>query len=149
MLEKAMSLAFNYLSYKPRTEKEMIKYLSGKGYPEETILEVLDKLKDYKYVDDKEYASNFHKSQVLSKGYGPLRIQYKLMQKGISKEQYRQIEMEEDIDYYLIALTQAQRKLKEKRELDSLRKVYGYLLRRGFTSEVVSKVISTLKEEEF
>lgn len=149
MLEKAMSQAYNYLSYKPRTEGEMTKYLCGKGYPEDIIMAVLEKLKNYKYLDDKEYASNFHRSQVLSKGYGPLRIQYKLMEKGISKEQYKKVETDENIDYYIIALSQAQKKLKGKNDIQSLKNVYGYLLRRGFPSDIVSRVISTLKTEEF
>lgn len=149
MLEKAMSLAYNYLSYKPRTEDEMRKYLCAKGYPEDIIIAVIEKLKDYKYLNDNEYASNFHKSQVLSKGYGPLRIQYKLLQKGISKEQYQKVETDENIDYYFIALSQAQKKLKGKKDMESLKKVYGYLMRRGFPTEIISRVISKLKEEEF
>lgn len=143
-----MSLAFNYLSYKPRTEYEMKKYLGKKGFDEETIFEVIEKLKDYRYVDDTEYITSFHKSQTHSKGYGPLRIQYNLMQKGISKDKYREIESSQETDYYEIALGLAEKRLKEKRDLESLKKIYGFLLRRGFPMEVVSKVISKLREEE-
>lgn len=149
MFDKAMALALNYLSYKGRTEKEMKVYLLRKGYTEEIVATVIEKLKDYNYVDDKEYATNFHKSQLLNKGYGPLRIQYKLLQKGISKEEYRQIELQENFNYFAIALKQGEKKLKGKKDIDSLRKVYGYLLRRGFSQEVVNKVIATFKEEEF
>ncbi|SES77507.1 regulatory protein RecX [Anaerobranca gottschalkii] len=148
MLEKGMSLALKYLSYRGRTEYEIQKYLEKKGFDDEIITAVIDKLKEYNYINDMDYIANFHKNQTKSKGNGPIKIQYILQQKGISKEKYHQIEQKEKTDYYSIALEQGKKKLKGKKDINSLRKTYAFLLRKGFPMEVVSKVINNLKEEE-
>jgi len=56
--------------------------------------------------------------------------------------------MNSESDYYEIALNLGERRLKDKRDMESLRKVYAFLLRRGYSTDIVSKVINTLKEEE-
>lgn len=148
MENKALSMAFRYLSFKDRTEHELVKYLDKKGFSEAIIQEVIEKLKGYNYLNDSKYMENFHNYQSNSKGYGPLRIQYNLQQKGINKNTYQEFENEQDSDYYSMALKQGHKKLKDKRDIESLRKLYSFLLRRGYTFDIVSKVINTLKEEE-
>jgi len=148
MEKKALSMAYRYLSFKDRTELELVNYLDKKGFSEAIISEVIEKLKHYNYLNDEKYMKNFHQYQSKSKGYGPLRIQYNLQQKGINKNTYQEFENEQDSDYYSMALKQGHKKLKDKRDLDSLRKLYSFLLRRGYPFDIVSKVINTLKEEE-
>ncbi|SHJ56228.1 regulatory protein [Anaerobranca californiensis DSM 14826] len=148
MFEKAMSLALKYLSYRGRTEYEIVNYLQSKGFSDEIITTVINKLKEYNYINDMDYIICFHRNQTKNKGNGPIKIQYRLQQKGICKDKYYQIEKEENTDYYSIALEQGKKKLKGKNDIDSLRKTYAFLLRKGFPMEVVSKVINNLKKEE-
>ncbi|QNO16498.1 regulatory protein RecX [Alkalicella caledoniensis] len=148
MKDKALSMAYRYLSFKDRTEQELVKYLEKKEFTEVVIIEVIDKLKEYNYLNDQRYMQNFHRYQTQTKGYGPLRVQYNLQQKGISKDKYQEFEGQSESDYYTIALKIGLKKLKDKRDLDSLRKLYAFLLRRGYSPAVVSKVINTLKDKE-
>ena len=51
--------ALNYLSRGMKTCKQMREYLTGKGYAAEIVTYVIDKLVDYKYVNDDYYAQMY------------------------------------------------------------------------------------------
>src|SRR5688500_17492061 len=54
--EQAMLQAFNYLSYRNRSVKEIERYLRGKGHAPETIQSVIQRLTDLHYLDDTHFA---------------------------------------------------------------------------------------------
>ena len=55
----ALSKAIAYLSKRLKTKREVKDYLLKKGYTEEIVWFCIDKLKDYKYVDDEFYSKQY------------------------------------------------------------------------------------------
>ena len=48
--------ALYYLNIKPRTRKQVERYLKEKGFSEDEILPVLKELEEYSYIDDLSYS---------------------------------------------------------------------------------------------
>lgn len=85
LYQTALDAAFNYLSYAPRTEKQIINYLSKKHIYPDIITKVLKKLKEYKFADDELFAKNYV-SYGLDAKKGRQYLKQKLNQKGVSEK---------------------------------------------------------------
>lgn len=142
---KANNTALDYLNYRKRTEKEIIDKLSEKGFEENIINNTLDYLKKYKFVDDLDYASSFVQDKVNLSKHGPYKIRYDLYRKGVSQEIIEEV-LEED-DEYPRALELAKKKIVSYKNDDRnkiYRKLGGYLQRRGYSYDCVSRVLKEL-----
>ena len=60
--QRATDKAFNYIGGSLKTEKQLRTYLSGKGYMPAVVDNVVEKIKGYGYIDDKEYAAAYVES---------------------------------------------------------------------------------------
>ncbi len=79
----AFERAVNYLSRCMKTCKQMREYLTGKGYSPDVVSNVVDRLKELKYLDDETYARLYVEQNSQSKG--EYRLKQELSVKGISK----------------------------------------------------------------
>ena len=79
------NLALYHLSFKARTEKEVIKYLKKYDIDENIISQVIANLKEDKWINDSQYAYAIINANQLSGDKGPYVLTQKLAQKGISK----------------------------------------------------------------
>ena len=79
------SKVLNYLSYKLRTTKEVIDYLKEYNLDLDISKQILNKLYDYKLLDDTMYTKQYIESQIKNKK-GPKLIEYNLRQKGIGNK---------------------------------------------------------------
>ena len=59
---KALSKGINYVSKNLKTKKQVKDYLLKKGFSIEITYFVIDKLKEYKYIDDVEYSKRYIES---------------------------------------------------------------------------------------
>lgn len=145
--KKANDYAIKFLSYRSRSKKEMKDRMERKGYDNEVINKTLEWLKKYDLLNDKDFAEEYIKSK--SKKYGRSRIKMELRGKGVDENIINNV-LENELDYeneYETALEQAKKKLKvykgEKREA-IYRKLSAYLQRRGFSYDIVSKILKEL-----
>lgn len=67
-----------------RTEQGLYRKLAESEYPEELILDAIEYVKKYHYIDDMRYARNYISYRQGSKSRR--RLQQELMQKGVPKE---------------------------------------------------------------
>ena len=79
------NLALYHLSFKARTEKEVIEYLKKYDIDENIISQVIANLKEDKWINDSQYAYAIINANQLSGDKGPYVLTQKLTQKGISK----------------------------------------------------------------
>src|SRR4030065_223492 len=79
------SKALKYLSYKNRSTKEIYDYLLKKNFSEEEITQAIEKLIEYKFLDDSSFSEIFIRDRQL-KGRSKRMISYELKQKGVNKE---------------------------------------------------------------
>ena len=147
---KVLNSAFNLLSYSQRSTQEIYDKLMRKGYEEEYVLKAIDYCKERNYLNDKAYAENFIKDKTNINKYGSVRIKYDLIAKGISRDIIDEVLDLEYEDEYSRAFELAEKKIKSYRNDDRnaiYRKLGGFLQRRGYTYDVVSKVLKEVLGE--
>lgn len=139
---RARLRCMNLLKSMDRTEWQLREKLSQGGYPKEIIDQAIDYVKGYGYVDDARYASRYLECYRERKSL--MRMTWDLKDKGISPEEIRlAVEAVEPVDEKaLIRRWIAKKKVDlTKAESSEIRKLYMFLMRKGFSARVVSKVI--------
>jgi len=145
-IERARRAALRLLKFRPRSESELKGRLLEKGFGEETLQPVVEELKRKGLLDDARFARYFVESQRLSRPVGKRLLVNRLRAKGIEPHL-----ASEAVD----AGTQGQDELELARQLASKRmgvlegisreaaqrRLFGYLSRRGFSSDVVWRVV--------
>ncbi len=84
--DKFYNKALKFLSYRPRSEKEIVDKLKTKKAPEEIVDKIIKKLKEYKFLDDSEFARAWIQSRVRSGPRSWKTILFELKKKGINDE---------------------------------------------------------------
>lgn len=142
----ALNKAVSYISKTLKTKRQIKDYLIKKGYSEEIAWYCVDKLKEYGYIDDCSYSKRYIES--LSKTQGKRLIEYKLMMKGVKKEDISTAYEEVDIDSKESAKIIAEKYLKNKEKTkETIAKTYRYLIGKGFSYEEADYALSQFKEE--
>jgi regulatory protein len=78
--------ALNLLSRRDHSEAELRRKLAPKGFPAEALDEVMARLRDAGYLDDKRFARGFAESALRNgRGYG-FRLRLELSRRGIAEE---------------------------------------------------------------
>lgn len=147
---KVTEHALNLLSYRQRSEKEIIAALNRKGYEETYIQHTLEYLKRNKFIDDYAFANSFIKDKQNLNGYGSVRIKFELMKKGISKDIIEATLVLEEDEEFDIAMLIALKKLKSYEGQDKnaiYRKLGGFLQRKGYSYDIVSKILRELLKD--
>ncbi|SKC38477.1 RecX family transcriptional regulator [Maledivibacter halophilus] len=145
--KKANEYAIKFLSYRPRSEKEIKDRMTKKEYEDEVINNTLEWLKKYDLVNDRDFVEEYVKSKASK--YGRSRIRLELRRKGLDDNIVDDVlnsEYEHEKEYE-IALEQAKRKIKVyKGESPQAiyRKLGGYLQRRGFSYDIVLKILKEI-----
>lgn len=142
-------IAYTYLSYKPRSKKELINKLKEKKIPGNIIEDLTKLLEEQKYLNDKTYAKNFLENKLHRKPLGKRLLQMKLTEKGIDKETTEETINEfysEEKEIILAGelLKKYEKKIKYKNNFDKKQKCYQYLISRGFEYEIANKVLNNL-----
>lgn len=142
----AFEKCVDYLSKSMKTTKQIRDYLRKKGVVSEVEEIVVQKLKDYHYVDDQLYVQLYTEQNSLSKGQR--RIKNELMQKGIYKEMAEQVEVD-DQKQRQTAVELSQKYMKNKtNDFKTLQKLQRFLVYRGFDYDVVSQIIGQYRSGE-
>lgn len=143
-MEKALSIAYRFLSFRPRTIAETEKYLQKKAlkylFTEGEIQAALEILQDQGYLNDIEFIKSFVTSRNSLKPKSKRVLEMELKKLGISQA---------DLDTYFSENTPDENALAEKalaRKMKSLlfiqdekkrfMKAVSFLQRRGFSYEV-------------
>jgi len=138
--KRAKKRALHLLEQMDRTEQQLREKLMLSEYPDRCVDDAIAYVKSFHYLDDERYAETFtrYKKDKLSRQ----QIKQKLMMKGVSRDIISNaIEEEYDVDE-----TVHIRNILEKKHFSNVtaddgefRRVYNYLLRRGFRSNDILK----------
>ncbi len=161
-VERLYEKAIKFLSYRPRSEKEIRDNLlqklklTDKGEEEKknfqkSIEQVLDKLRKLELVNDREFTIWWVEQRTKFRKSSPRIIKSELFKKGIDKEIIEQVLNEAEIDPFQLALEGAKKKLSLYRRLapkEFREKTSRFLASKGFDWEVIKRVVDTLSKEE-
>lgn len=140
--------AYHYLSYKPRTMYEVRQYLLQKKENEKQIESVIADLVKKGYINDQQYAIQWTKDKRKLKGWGHFRLKQELERKGIAASWIQEALAEDKEEEYRRASEKAVKRyqrLCNEPWIKIERKLGTYLLREGFSSESIYRILSDLR----
>jgi regulatory protein len=144
--------ALRLLGYRARSRVELRRRLLQKGYDPDLVEEAIAAMDRSGLINDAEFSQSWVRARTGSRPMGPGRIAAELRQKGIDREVIDEALQAVDSDAELaLALTVGRRKIEQLRGEDpraARRKLGAALMRRGFSSEVCTKVIDLLQRED-
>ena len=144
--QKALAKAAKYLGKALKSTKQIKDYLHGKGYDNETINYVVEKLTEYDYLNDEKYVQAYIKDKGSVQGIHKLK--YGLSQKGISakliEQAFEDYKSNTD-DIKRLALKKLGTKPKT---YDNLSKVMAFLSNKGYEYDDIKHVINELREND-
>jgi regulatory protein len=142
----AMGRALNLLGYRARSEAEIRDRLKRYGYIRETIDAVVVRLEELGYLDDAQFARL--KAREKARRYGPRRVSVELKKSGVGETLAREVVEEEFAGRSEMgeARSAAARRYNGRGSGAEARRVYGFLVRRGYSAEVCAKVAREYRE---
>ena len=147
-----MNRAVKLLAAKPRSVIELRERLLEKLWTNEVIVEaVIERLKEYKYLDDEQYAGNLAVSKLRQRAQGKRRLQRTMSQKKLDKETaeraitnaFEKLPENELID---LAIEKRLRLKGTPETRDETKKFYDHLLRQGFGYDLIREKMSKLAD---
>ena len=151
-MNEALRYAFRLLKFRPRSEYELWQRLKRRGFSESAVGETLFFLKEKKFVDDLEFVRIWVQSR-LKKPFGINRIKQELGIKGIGKDLIERV-FEDFADKYSegrvvkeLACRRWER-LKHIQPQKARRRLFLFLLRRGFSIDRIQEAISEIRASE-
>ena len=150
-LEKGIFL----ISLKDRTKKEVRLKLEEKFWNKNAVLMAIEKLEEFGYLNDLNYAISY----IESKTYGKNRISYNLFQKGIDRGTVEKAyltldeEKEDNVDDTKLEklIEKNSKKIninneREEKKIKEEQKLIQYLARQGFSLDKIFKKLKEYKE---
>ena len=153
--EIAFLKLLDIVSYGMKTEKEIRRKLKEKEFQEEEIEYAIEKGIKYGYVNDEYYVKHYILERAMPNKWGSNKVYSMLSQKGIDKELIKDgIEkymIEEDVsdNAYEVALKKYRTINKEKyNKLQCKQKLSTFLMGKGYSYDIVKKVVNRVMEGE-
>lgn len=143
--KRAKLRAMNLLQKKSYTKKQLRDKLKEGFYPENIIEEAIEYVESYHYLDDFQYAVDYITYHENTKSLK--KIEMDLFQKGIPKEIFQKALSEwETLGGEQDTTAMIQELLKKKNyhsdcDLNEKRRIYAFLLRKGYSSESISQAM--------
>ncbi len=144
----AQDMALSYLGYRMRTRKQLSDYLEKKGFDPDVIEEAANKMEEYRFIDDKEYAKSWVRSKKTGQPAGRRKIAYELKSKGISQEISEEalttLSEEEELKQAIKLAEKYHTKYKNFATHEQKAKIAQAIQRRGFDWNIVSQAMNHL-----
>lgn len=138
--DKEKTKVLKYILYKKRTEQEIRKKFANTI--EETMLsDIIAYLKEARYIDDNEYIGKTINNFLLLKNLSIKEIQYKLMAKGLNKNDIEDYiyENKEELERYEIK--SAQNIIDKKLITMEPQEIKQYLIKKGYKIENINQAM--------
>jgi regulatory protein len=156
-LLSAKNTALRFLSYRPRTEREVRDNLREKEFGDEEIGAVMEDLKKTGLLNDAEFARLYVRSTLSGRPVGKMILRKKMLLLGLDsptvdaalEQTFADLNQEEMAMEAALKFVRRTGKLGSPMDRRKLReRVTGFLARRGFPWDVVHTVIRRLDDRE-
>lgn len=134
------------LKFRLRSVKELSRRLEAKKFPPEIVRQAVTFLKEKKFLDDEAFTKAWVESR-LKKPYGMRRIIQELSLKGIDKEliraKFQAVQDYSEEDTVTEIVKNKMYTLKSVSPEKAKRRIYSYLLRRGFSPDIAINTLNS------
>lgn len=147
--------AIRLLTFKWRSIAELRERLLEKNWTNEEIVEaVIAKLEEYGYLNDEQFAKDFAASKIRQKPQGKRVLRQKLALKKVPRETAdaaleKVFEETPETDLVETAIKKRVRLKGNPETREDVKKFYDYLLRQGFSYDVVSSKMREIAAKDF
>ncbi len=141
--DKAKTKILKYIVYKRRTEYEVRQKFKNE-FDEEMFEDIIDYLKDAKYIDDEEYIEKIVNNFKILKNLSNKELKFKLISKGLEKnliEDYFYGNKEELEEYEIKSATNIILKKSKDMEQDEIKL---YLLKKGYRQSSIKSAFENI-----
>lgn len=150
-IRKAYNEALRFLGKRMRTEGEVRKFLKEKNVDEPIVQEVIHRLYEYKFLNDKEYAYAYVRTQINTTDKGVKLIKRELLEKGIddalAEEALMQFSKEEQIEKAAQLTVKFMNKNHKDSQFILKQKAEQLLLRKGYPSDIIREVMKEMDSD--
>ena len=140
-LDKACTLAVNYLSRYYKTKSELGAYLTKKKVSKDIIDKVATKCEEYGYLNDNSYAQNF--ADFKKNSHSARQIRFELLRKGVDEKIVDTLEFDDKTAIKNLANKYMAKKEKTK---ENELKLKNFLARKGFKYDDIKSVTGETDE---
>jgi regulatory protein len=148
---RATDAAVNFISHRPRSEREVRDRLRKHGYSAEAIEIAVEKVLGWGYLNDRSFAAFWVENRVQHRPRGARLLSQELRQKGVDREVIEQVLDETELNEHAAALDLARKRLPRLSNLDPQtreRRLADYLARRGYGWDVIRPVMREVLRED-
>lgn len=147
-IAQAKKTSFRLLKIRARSEKELRARLTQKQFSNDIVNETINYLKANDLINDQKFARDWIESR-LKKSFGLNRIRCELLEKGVGKEiidrELTEIPGQYPEEKLIVHLANTQwQKYRNLDEETAKRRLFAYLIRRGYNSDTVEQTIQHL-----
>ena len=140
------------LRSRPRSEAEIRSRLKLKGYGAPVVEAVVESLKRCGQLDDEKFARLWVESRMRSNPMGDIVLRRELKEKGVSDSiiEATLTDKAANYDEYKVAFSMAEERFRQLAKVDrrkALKRLYDFLLRRGFAYDIVKRIIDGIIDE--
>jgi regulatory protein len=144
-----LNSAYQFLSYRPRSEAETRERLERKGYNSQEIENAFNQLKRMNLLNDTLFAEFWKENRNSFKPKSQRMVSLELRRKGVESEIVREVvgNIDDAENAYRVAVARA--RTLEKSDFQVFRqKLGGYLQRRGFNYGVINTAVKRVWQEQ-
>lgn len=145
---RAKSAALRLLTARPRSAAETRGRLLRAGFAPGVVDEVVRWLKERGYLDDEAFARGWVDARTRMRPMGARRMELELLEKGVAKDAARAavagVTREQEEEWAAAVAGRRLARLKQLPPEVARRRLYGFLERRGFRSDVIRETVSRL-----
>jgi regulatory protein len=146
--EVAFQAALRFLNYRPRSEAEIRQHLNEKGYSELAVETVMERLRQGRLLDDRQFARDWVENQNTFRPRGRRALVFELRHKGISEDHIEEALTETDEEELAYQAARRQAERLARYEWPEFRvKLSQFLARRGFGFETITPTVRRIWAE--
>jgi regulatory protein len=151
--EEALKMAERYCAYQERCTSQTENYLKKHGLAHNRIADVIELLKQYKFIDDQRFACAWVRGKFRNNGWGPIRLAIGLKRFAIDAETIQIALNEIDDEQYRNGLEHMLRKKLATSAYINLpeyiqrAKVLAWTYAKGYDTELTKDVLNLIKRD--
>lgn len=143
--DKAKTRILKYIIYKKRTENE-IRIKFQKDIDENMLEDIIEYLKEAKYIDDMDYIQKTVNNFQILKNLSIKEIKYKLLAKGLNKDLIEDYFYENKDELENYEINSASKIIAKKKKDYENNEIKAFLLKKGYKQDSINQAFENYME---